>query len=367
MNQRIAVFSRPHLLPVLLSVSLLFCACTKKSDAPSSTQAATAGGSKVVNLAIWSNYVAQDLLNDFEKRTGIRVQISSYSSNEELLAKLQAGASGYDVVVPSDYMVFVMAKLGLARELDRTQIPNSRSLDPKYLKRSFDPENKYSVPYNWGTTGIAVNRSLYKGEIKGWKDLFNNPDLAGKYSMLDDVRETLGAALKSLGYSLNTKNPEELGKAKDLLLKTRSRVKSYTSEPRVPLSSGELAVAHAFSTDALQAGRATVGKVEFVIPEEGCTLWLDNFVIPASAPHVKEAYAFIDFLLDAKNATTTAQNVLVAPVNKEAIPLLPPVLQQNKSLFPPESALAKCEMLEDPGEGLAVWDRLWTEVKAAAQ
>ncbi|MGK5081908.1 spermidine/putrescine ABC transporter substrate-binding protein [Bdellovibrionota bacterium FG-1] len=332
-------------------------ACTKKSSSGD-------WAAKVVNLAIWSNYVSPELIKDFEKKTGIKVQVANYSSNEELLAKLQAGASGYDVAVPSDYMIFAMIKLGLIRELDRTQLSNFKALDAKFLNKSFDPGNKFSVPYDWGTTGIAVNRTLYKGEIKGWKNLFTNPDLAGKFSLLDDVRETIGAAMKQLGFSLNSRNPDELQKAKELLLKNRGRVKSFTSEPMMPLTNGETAVAHAYLSDALQARRATGGKIEYIIPEEGCTLWIDNLVIPTGAQHLAEAHAFIDFLLEAKSNVSTVMSVLVAPANKEAFALLSKDLQTNPVLFPSEKALAKCEMIQDLGDTLTLWDRAWTEVKA---
>jgi spermidine/putrescine transport system substrate-binding protein len=341
---------------LLISIS----ACTKKADEKVST-------SKVVNLAIWSNYIKPETLAIFEKRSGMKVQVSNYSSNEELLAKLQAGASGYDVVVPSDYMVFAMSKLGLLRELDMAQIPNFKSIDPKFLKKQFDPTNKYSVPYDWGTTGIAINRSLYKGKITGWKDLFGNADLAGKVTLLDDVRETVGAALKSLGFSLNTKNPDELKKAKDLLFKIRPRVKAFTSEPMMPLVNGETAVAHAYMSDALQARRQTGGKIEYIIPEEGATLWIDNLVIPTGAQNVKEAQALINFLLEPEIAVQTTLAVLVAPTNKDAYTLLPQDMQNNPVLFPRGPVVQKLEMLEDLGDALAQWDRIWTEVKAKSE
>jgi spermidine/putrescine transport system substrate-binding protein len=352
----------------LLAAALAAAGCTKKTDAPATQESnaapAAAGGARTVNLAIWSNYVSPELLEEFQKKTGIRVQLSHYSSNEELLAKLQAGASGYDVAVPSDYMVFAMAKLGLILELDYAQLPNSKSLDPKYLKKPYDPENKHSVPYNWGTTGIAVNRAVYKGEVKGWKNLFNNPDLAGKVTMLDDSREVISAALKSLGFSLNTTNPSELAKAKELLIKARPRIKAFTSEPMVPLVNGETVVAHAYLSDALQARKRTGGKIEYVIPEEGGTFWIDSLVIPKGAQHVAEAHAFIDFLLDAKSGVSTTTNVLVAPANKDTVALLPKELQTDAALFPPAAVLAKCEMFQDLGDGLTAWDRVWTEVKA---
>jgi spermidine/putrescine transport system substrate-binding protein len=358
-------------LTLVLAGSVL-SGCTKKAEVPgsnagSSTAAEAPASARIVNLAVWSNYVSPELLAEFEKKTGIKVQVSNYSSNEELLAKLQAGASGYDVAVPSDYMVFAMTQLGLIRELDYSLLPNSKSLNPKFLKKPYDATNKYSVPYDWGTTGIAVNRTLYKGEIKGWKNIFENTDLTGKFSLLDDVRETLGAALKALGYSLNSKNPDELQKAKALLIKNRGKIKAFTSEPMMPLVNGETAVAHAYLSDALQARRNSGGKIDYVIPEEGCTLWIDNLVIPTGVQHLKEAHAFINFLLEAKSNVSTVMSVFVAPANQDAFALLPKEFQANKMLFPSEKALAKCEMIQDLGETLAVWDRIWTEVKAQSQ
>jgi spermidine/putrescine transport system substrate-binding protein len=339
---------------VFLAALIGFSSCTHKAEP------------RVVNLAIWSNYVSQITIDAFEKKTGIKVQMSNYSSNEELLAKLQAGAAGYDVVVPSDYMVSAMTHLGLLQKLDYKKIPNSGEIASQFLKKNFDPANEFSLPYDWGTTGIAINRSLYKGQIRGWKDLFSNPDLAGKLTLLDDVRETLGAALKSLGYSLNSKNPEELAKAKELLVKVKSRVKAFTSEPLMPLVNGETAVAHAYMSDALQARKQTGGKIEYIIPEEGATLWIDNLVVPKSAMHVEEAHALINFLLDAHTNAATVTAVFVAPTGKNTFALLPPELQNDPALFPKAGVLNHLEMLQDLGESLALWDRIWTEVKAKA-
>lgn len=356
---------------IALGVALAAFGCTKKAD---ETPAAAAEGAaktaraapSTLNLAIWSNYVSPELLTQFEKATKIKVAVSNYSSNEELLAKLQAGASGYDVVVPSDYMVFAMVKLGLLKPLDLAQIPNAKLLEAKLLRKTFDPENKHSLPYDWGTTGIAVNRELYKGELKGWKQLFENDALAGKFTLLDDVRETTGAALKALGKSLNTREPADLDAAKKLLLKIRTRVKAFTSEPMASLVSGETAVAHAYLSDALQARRETGGKIEYIIPEEGATLWIDNLVIPSGAAHVREAHAFINYLLEAKSNVTTVLSVMVAPANREVFAILPEDIRKNTSLFPPEAVMRTLEMMNDLGEAMSIWDRAWTEVKASS-
>ena len=340
---------------IAFSLGLTGCTPQRSSSKP---------GERVVKLAIWSNYLSPEILSEFHKKTGIRVLVSHYSSNEELLAKLQAGASGYDVVVPSDYMVFVMSQLGLLREIDSSKLSHLKSLDRKFLGKSFDPKNRFSVPYDWGTTGIAVNRKLYSGELQGWKDVFDKKPLEGRFSLLDDARETMGAALKALGFSLNSKNPAELDAAKKLLIRNRPHVKSFTSEPLMPLSQGESAVAHAYVSDAMQARQVTGGKVDYVIPVEGCTLWIDNLVIPSGSDHLAEAHEFINFLLEAKTNVSTELSVWVSPANQDALALLPVSIRSNRSMFPTDSMLAKCEMIQDLGETLSVWERIWTEVKA---
>lgn len=350
-------------LHVLAFSLICLASCTKRPSEPVESRKEQ-GQAKIVNLATWSNYISPELAAQFEKKTGIKVQISNYSSNEELLAKLQAGASGYDVIMPSDYMVFTMSKLGLLQELDQKQIPNLKAVDPKYQKKIYDPANRYSVPYDWGTTGIAVNHSIFKGQIKSWKDLFQKEELNGKFSLLDDSRETIGAALKSLGYSLNSKNPAELARAKETLLKAKIRVKAFNSETKVPLATGEVVVAHAYMTDALQARQVSGKQIEYLIPEEGGTFWIDNLTISKGASHLAEAHQLINFLLEPQSSLSTVLNILVAPTNMNTFKLLPQELQQNPGLFPPQARLAKCEMIEDLGEATQLWDQIWTEIKA---
>jgi spermidine/putrescine transport system substrate-binding protein len=345
-----------RLLLLAATVSLL-TSCTPKGGGGNAP-------ARVVNLAIWSSYVTEGKLKEFERRAGTRVQVTHYSSNEELLAKLQAGGGGYDVVVPSDYMVKAMIELKLLRELEPARVPNAGSVDPRHLRKPYDPANRYSFPYHWGTTGIAVNRALHSGPVRGWKDVFENPALAGKFSLLDDVREALGVALRLLGHSMNTRDPAQLEEAKKLLIRVRPKVKAFTSEPMAPLADGEVAVAHAYVTDALRARQRTGGKVDYVIPEEGATLWFDNLAIPAGAPHPAEAHALMDFLLEAATEAETTRSFFAAPANLKSLALLPPDLRGNPALFPPPEAFQKLEMLEDLGEATRAWDRAWAEVKA---
>ena len=329
-----------------------------------SKRASDATPLRSVNLAIWSNYLPTELLQEFEKKHGIQVRVSHYSSNEEVMAKLETGSSEYDLVVPSDYMVNAMIHLGLLRELDYSRLKNVKTLDPRFLKKNYDPENRYSLPYDWGSTGIVIDHAQYPGTITSWKELFERPDLAGKLSLLDDSREVIGAALKSLGYSLNSIDAKQLGQAKELLVKVKPRVKTFTSEPLTPLLNREVAVAQIFMSDALQV-RAMRGEViEYLIPREGGTLWIDHLVIPKQAKHPNEAHVLLDFLLEPKTNVETVKRVWVGPTNRETAQLLPPLLRENQHLFPPERSWSALEMIQDLGTSGVIWDRLWTEFKA---
>ncbi len=343
-------------LGLTLSGLLWVSGCTKGEN--------TASVERVVNLATWSSYVTPATIEAFQKKTGIKVQISNYSSNEELLAKLQAGASGWDVAVPSDYMVYAMVKLGLLVKLNYAELPNAKALDSQFLNKEYDSKNEYSLPWDWGTTGIAINRNKYSGEIKGWKDFFSREDLAGKVTLLDDAREAIGAALLSMGLDLNTTKPEDLQRAKALLLKFKPRLKAITTEVKTAIETGDIPVAHSYSTDTLQGARNTGGKVEYIIPEEGATLWIDNLVIPTGAKHLKEAHELINFMLDPAIAKVTVENLFVGPTHKGVFGVLKPELQTNAKLFPPPAVMSKLQMMHDLGESLVQWEKIWTEVKA---
>jgi spermidine/putrescine transport system substrate-binding protein len=319
---------------------------------------------RTVHLAIWSKYLPPELIEEFEKKSGIRVRISHYSSNEELMAKLETGSSEYDVILPSDYMVSVMIHLGLLRELDYHQLKNVQSLDPRFLKKSYDPDNRYALPYDWGTTGIAVDHSQYPGSVKSWKELFLKVDLAGRFSLLDDAREVIGAGLKALGHSLNSVDPVHLSQVKTLLLQVKPRVKLFTSEPLTPLLNREVAVAQIFMSDALQARAIQGQEIEYLVPQEGGTLWIDHLAIPRRAQHPIEAHSLIDFLLEPKTNAETVKRVWVGPANRSAIELLPSQFRNHTTLFPSPGFWSSLEMIQDLGASLVVWDRLWTEVKA---
>ncbi len=349
----------------LAAVLVALTGCTKSTD----NQGAPAGSSKAtsgeVNLAIWGTYLPDNFEADFKKETGITVKLSHYASNEELLAKVQAGAGGIDVAIPSDYMVDVLTKLKLIQALDKSQIPNASGLDPQFLKQSFDPENTVSLPYAWGTAGIAINRDLYKGDIKSWKDVFAKADLAGKISFLDDVREVTATALKANGLSVNATSPEDLAKAQATLKAFRPRLKMFRSETIDPLVTKEIAVAHAYSMDALRANRKAGGNhIEYVIMEDGGTKNIDNMVILKSAKNVREAHVLMNYFLKPETNLAFVTSCLSGPVLLSTKARLPKELAENKALFPSKEVMSKMESIHDVGEATRLYDRLWTELKS---
>ena len=340
-----------RILIALFASCALLSACTKKTQTDNE-----------VNLSIWGNYISPETQAKFEKETGIKIHISNYSSSEELLAKVQMVSSGIDVAVPTDYMVQIMAKMNLLEPLQNAKIPNKAFINPQFMGLDFDPKNEYSVPYAWTTMGIAVNRSLYKGAMKSWKDLLSNPELKGKIALLDDVRETMSAALKMNGYSVNSTKPEELLKAKNALLEAKKNVKMFASDTIDILKNKEVVAAQTYSSDALQA-IAQAPDIEYIIPSEGSTMAIDNLAIVKGAKHIEAAHKLINFLLSEGADMNRVQNIRATPVLKDTRSKLAKDLQENKALFPDASAIKNLEYIHNLGEGNKLFEDIWTEVK----
>jgi spermidine/putrescine transport system permease protein len=322
-----------------------------------------AGGEKVLNLFIWSNYIAPETLRKFEQRYGVRVNVDLYDSNEALLAKLQAGNAGYDIVCPSDYSVHVLRTQGLLRPVDRRRLPHLRNVDPSFLDRPFDPGNRHSAPYFWGTAGIAYHRRRVAAPVDTWGALWD-ARYRGRILMLDDAREAFGAALKWKGHSLNTTDERLLLEARDRLVLQKPLVRAYNSTNfEDVLLSGDVWLAQGWNGQFAKAMEQDPDVV-YVIPREGATLFIDSLAIPIDARNVDLAYAFIDFTLEADIAAEICRTMKYSSPNRAAWPLLPDGIRGNTAIFPPREALARLELIEDLGEATVLYDRLWTEVKA---
>jgi spermidine/putrescine transport system permease protein len=323
-----------------------------------------AGERQVLNLYIWSGYLAPDTLKVFEQRFQARVQCDLYDSVEALLAKLQSGNSGYDIVVPSDYAVQILLRQRWLSPLDKAQIPNlERNLDPQFLDRPFDPGNLYSVPYTWGTTGIGYRKDRVGQIADGWQALWD-AQYRGKIVMLDDMRENFGAALKLSGFSINSRDPVQLEAAKALLDKQKPLLQAYNSSNfQDLLVSGDAWLVQGWNGQIVKAARENP-NIGYFLPKEGTTLFIDSFCIPAGASHKALAHQFINYMLEPETAAAVVNHTGYTVANRAARPYINKAFLNNPALFPDSTLLDKCEMLEDLGDTALLVDRLWTEVRS---
>jgi spermidine/putrescine transport system permease protein len=345
---------RTALAPAVCGIAIL--------AAPFAAAPRHAAADRVLNVYIWSNYIAPETLRKFEQRHGVRVNLDLYDTNEAMLAKVQAGNVDYDILCPSNYPIEVLIAQGLLRPLDLSALPHLVNVDPAFLDRSYDRGNRFSVPYFWGTAGIAYRRSKV-GAVDSWAAMWD-PRHRQRVLMLDDARETFGAALKRLGASLNSTDPALLARARALLVEQKPLVRAYNSSNYEDvLLSGDVWLAQGWNGQFARAIEQDP-DIEYVIPKEGSSLFLDSLVIPRDAPHPELAHAFIDFTLEAEIAAEICATMRYSTPNAAALKLLPPALRANPAIFPPPDVLARAELIEDVGEAVVLYDRLWTEVKS---
>jgi spermidine/putrescine transport system permease protein len=316
-----------------------------------------------LNIYIWSNYLPDPVVAEFERRYGAKVNVELYDSNEALLSRLQAGGAAYDVIVPSDYMVSVLREQGLIAPISREYVTNMDNLDPRFIGMAFDPENMYSVAYMWGTTGIAYRKDKVTEPVESWSALWQE-EYRDRILMLDDVRETFGAALKRQGKSLNSQNPAEIRAASRLLKEQKRLVRAYDSAGFDQLLlSGDVWIAQAYSGQIAKA-MAEDERIGYVIPKEGCTIFVDNLCIPKGARNRELAHEFISFVLEPRIAAAIANGTGYSTANLRARALIRPELLGNAAAYPPVEALERCELISDIGRAITLYDRYWTEIKS---
>lgn len=331
----------------------------------SACQPASEDGSKkgsALYYFTWSDYVSPELITEFEKQAGVKVVVDTFGSNEELLAKLQGGATGYDVAVPSDFMVSIMARQGLLAELQLEKIPNSKLLSERLQRLPFDPDNRYSIPYLWGTVGIGYDSNVIFPPPDSWTVLWD-PRYKGRISMLNDQREVFGVALRVMGQSLNSRDPAVIGQAKAKLLSQKPLVKTYTSENYDQLLiSGEVALAHGWG-GAVARAMAERPSIKYVVPKEGGTIWSDCLVVLKTSRNRDLATRFINYLLDPTVAARTTNRLRFASSNRQAKALVDEQVRENPAVYPLDSTFDRLEWMADLGEAIRLYDRAWTELK----
>ena len=350
---------------VFLGTACLLSGCGKKSATDN------AGEVYVYN---WGEYIDEAVITMFEEETGIKVVYDMFETNEEMYPVIEAGGVNYDVICPSDYMIQKMIENDLLAKLNFDNIPNISEIDPEFMERSkaFDPENKYSVPYTWGTVGILYNTSMVAPEDvpTKWADLWDEK-FKGEILMQDSVRDAFMVALKSLGYSMNTKNESELQEAKDLLIQQKPLVQAYVvDQVRDKMIGGEAAIGVIYSGEMLyiQDEVASLGldyDLEYVLPEEGTNVWIDSWVIPKNAKNKENAEKWIDFLCRPDIAKMNFEYITYATPNKGAFDLLDEEIQNDKAVFPDIDSLKNCEVFQYLGDDVdSIYNNLWKEVKS---
>jgi spermidine/putrescine transport system substrate-binding protein len=318
-----------------------------------------------LNVYNWSDYVAPETIPDFEREFGIQVRYGTYENNQEMLAQVMSGNSGWDVVFPSNDFIQPMRQMGLLAPLRHGLLSNLGNLGAEFRRPPWDPELQFSIPYMWGVTGIAYQRSL-NPPIARWRDLWD-PRLAGKITMLDDVSDVFGAALKMLGYSVNTSDPAVLEKALETLVEQKTMVRAYVNaEVRDQLAAGDVLAAQAWAITAAQAIQAAPGKLAFAFPEEGFARFADTVAILRESRRQPAAHQFIDYLLRPEVSAQIVIAEQTATPNAAAHALLPPALRDNPVLYPSPEILARGEWFEpQSAASQRLRDRLWTEIKSA--
>ncbi len=321
-------------------------------------------GGNTITVYNWGDYIDADLINKFEKETGIKVIYETFDSNEAMMTKIEQGGTNYDIAIPSEYMIDKMKEENLLIPIDHTKLTNLKNIDSRFMDLAFDPDNKYSIPYFWGTVGIVYNPKMLGGkEISSWNDLWDS-DLKNQIMLIDGAREIMGMSLNSLNYSLNDKDHNHLREAKEKLDTLTPNVKAIVGdEIRMLIESEEAAIGVLWSGMAAEIMWENE-DVEYVVPKEGSNLWFDNMVIPKTAKNIDGAHEFINFMLDAKNAAQNTEYVGYSTPNKAAMKYLPEEITSDKRFYLDEEMTSKLEVYENLGQrSLAEYNDLFLEFK----
>ena len=319
-----------------------------------------------LNLFIWSEYIDPQIIADFEQEYDCKVTIDLYEDNEAMLAKLQGGGVAlYDICVPSDYIIPALLKLQLLAPLRHENIPNLKHLDGQFASPPFDPGNKYTVAYQWGTSGIYLRKKPDEAIEETWGLIFDAKKQPGAFLLIDDMRAMIGAALIYKGYSVNSTDTRHLKEAGELLRGAKRRSQGFASgvEGKNRVLSQGVRLAMAYNGDAVRGTRADA-DTHYFVPKEGGEIWVDSLCIPAQAPHRDMAEKFINYLLDPKVGARLSNFNRFATPNAAAKAFITPEDLHNPAIYPPSDIMAKLQFVHDLGKKVRLYDELWTQIKA---
>lgn len=319
-----------------------------------------------LNILNWGEYIDPELITIFEAETGVKVNYVEMTSNEEMLIKLRAADNPYDLCFPSDYTIEKLIADDLLQPLDMAKIPNAKNIQERMyeITNTFDPNNKFSLPYMWGTVGILYNTKMVDDEVDSWNILWNEK-YKGQIWQYDSVRDALAVSLLRLGYDLNTKNPDEINAAKDELIKQIPLLKGLgTDNIRSSMINGKAALAVIYAGDALLCMDENE-DLDYVVPKEGSNVWFDNVVIPKTAKNVEAAHMFINFLNDANLAARNTEFIYYSTPNQGAMDRLNEDFTENTTFNPDNETLNRCSVYHDLGTSIELYNNAWEEFKSA--
>lgn len=317
----------------------------------------------VVHLYNWGDYIDLETLREFEQETGIVVQMDNFETNEDMYIKLTKGGGKYDLVIPSDYMIERMIKEEMIQKIDMSKLQNYEEIGKDFRKLSYDPTGEYSVPYFWGTVGIAYNTKVVKETPDSW-DILWDEKYKDNIFMLNSQRDTIGAALKKLGYSMNTRNLSELEEAKELLIRQKPLVSAYTLDnTKDAMVAEEAAIALIWSGEA-QVMNQENPAIEYFVPKEGSNIWFDSIVMMKDAKNVENAMKLIDFLLRPSVSAKNVSYVGYSTPLPKAIPLLPDHLKNSKITNPDVDTLPEMEIFRNPEDFIKEYEKVWLEISS---
>ena len=354
--------NRRQFLQALTALSsLLMTSCGWKLG---NVRSGTTSSSDQMYIYTWTQYSDQELLDAFLAQTGIKVLVDVYDSNEVMLAKLLAGgANAYSLIYPSDYMVQKMQAQGLLIELNNDRLIGLDQLFPQFQNPTYDPNNRHSIPFNWGTTGLIYNSAILKDAPEDWDYLWQNQKTLNKrITLLNDVREVMGAVLRMLGYSYNSKDENEIKQAYEKLLELKPAIAAFDTDAwQNQILAGDLTVAMCYSVDALKVTKENP-QLKYIIPRSGSSLWTDTIVIPKTVSNIEGAYAWINFMLQPEVASVLSQRMNIATPNSAVFEQLPEEVKNNQNLFPSPSLLENCERITPLGDIEDLYERYWTQL-----
>ena len=330
----------------------LFTGCSKSTSSK-----------RTLNVLNWSSYIPDSVILDFEKKTGINVNYMTYSSNEELLAKVSVAKEGtYDLVFPSDYMVEVMIKRGLIEEIDKSRLNNISNLNTDYMDMEYDPGNVYTLPFIATSTILSVNTDIIKEEITSYNDLLN-PSFKNEIVLIDDQRIIIGMALLANGFDMNSTNTTELRMAKNWLLKLKDNLKAYDSDsPKNFLISKEASIAVLWNAEGALASMEN-SSIKNIVPKEGVALSTDNFAIPKGAKNIDELYTFIDYILEPSVMAKIIESYPYKSINTLSYKYLSDEYKNNNAANFGLDVVENGHFVKNSGEHIALYDRVWAEIK----